>query len=153
MRWSYKTVHFGLKKDGLLGSAFLDDAEIEETLNEFGQGGWELVSMFEARDGVIAVFKQPLELPSARQVATVAPSVSAGRKSATVAAQAESERYRRTGAEPMHGVRREPERDEGPEVADDQYPVVAEYDEEPEVVLEEQENDDGDSGIGAIRIE
>lgn len=66
MRWSYKTVHFELKKDGLLGGAFLDDAEIEETLNEYGQGGWELVSMFETRDGVIAAFKQPLDLDFSR---------------------------------------------------------------------------------------
>ena len=61
VRWCYKTVHFELKKDGLLGSAFLDDAEIEETLNEFGNAGWELVSMVDTRDGVLAVFKQPME--------------------------------------------------------------------------------------------
>lgn len=60
MRWSYKTVHFELKKDGLLGSAFLDESEIEQSLNEYGQGGWELISMLETRDGLIAVFKQGL---------------------------------------------------------------------------------------------
>ncbi|MEN8198824.1 MAG: DUF4177 domain-containing protein [Thermodesulfobacteriota bacterium] len=60
IRWGYKTVHFGLKKDGLLGSGFLDEAEIEITLNEYGHGGWELVSMMEVNDGLIAVFKQPL---------------------------------------------------------------------------------------------
>ncbi len=60
MRWSYKTVHFSLKKEGLLGSAFLDEAEIEISLNEFGQSGWELVSFMEVNDGLIAVFKQPL---------------------------------------------------------------------------------------------
>jgi hypothetical protein len=59
MRWSYKTVHFGLKKEGLLGSAFLDETEIEVSLNEYGKSGWELVSFMEVNDGLIAVFKQP----------------------------------------------------------------------------------------------
>jgi hypothetical protein len=59
MRWSYKTVHFSLKKDGLLGSSFLDEDEIELTLNEYGKSGWELVSLMEVNDGIIAVFKQP----------------------------------------------------------------------------------------------
>ena len=59
MRWSYKTVHFSLKKDGLLGNAFLDEAEIEVTLNDYGKSGWELVSFMEVNDGLIAVFKQP----------------------------------------------------------------------------------------------
>ncbi len=59
MRWSYKTEHFSLKKEGLLGSAFLDEAEIELSLNEFGKAGWELVSFMEVNDGMIAIFKQP----------------------------------------------------------------------------------------------
>jgi len=60
MRWSYKTVHYELKKEGLLGSAFLDESEIEFSLNEYGRAGWELVSIMETMDGIIAVFKQPL---------------------------------------------------------------------------------------------
>jgi len=60
MRWSYKTVHYELKKEGLLGSAFLDESEVEVSLNEYGRAGWELVSMIETMNGVIAVFKQPL---------------------------------------------------------------------------------------------
>ena len=60
MRWSYKTEHFSLKKDGLLGSAFIDEVEIELSLNEYGHAGWELVSLMEVNDGLIAVFKQPL---------------------------------------------------------------------------------------------
>ena len=64
MRWSYKTVHFEMKKEGLLGSAFLDESEIELSLNEYGKAGWELVSMLETLDGLIAVFKQPLSLGS-----------------------------------------------------------------------------------------
>lgn len=59
MRWSYKTVHFSMKKDGLLGSAFLDESEIEISLNEYGKAGWELVSFAEVSDGLIGVFKQP----------------------------------------------------------------------------------------------
>lgn len=59
MRWSYKTVHFSLKKEGLLGSAFLDESEIEISLNNYGKAGWELVSFTEVSDGLIAVFKQP----------------------------------------------------------------------------------------------
>lgn len=62
MRWGYKTVQYGLKKEGLLGSSFLDEAEVEQSLNEFGQAGWELVSLFGMQDGLMAVFKQPLEM-------------------------------------------------------------------------------------------
>jgi len=62
MRWSYKTVHYELKKEGLLGSSFLDESEMEISLNEYGKSGWELVSMLETMDGLIAVFKQPLSL-------------------------------------------------------------------------------------------
>lgn len=68
MRWSYKTVYFGLKKEGLLGSAFLDEAEIEVSLNEFGKAGWELVSFMEVNQGLIAVFKQPFSKALAHTV-------------------------------------------------------------------------------------
>ncbi len=61
MRWSYKTVHYELRKEGLLGSAFIDEDEIEESLNEFGHAGWELISLIEAKDGLIGVLKQPLD--------------------------------------------------------------------------------------------
>jgi hypothetical protein len=66
MRWSYKTVHYELKKEGLLGSSFLDESEVEISLNEYGKSGWELVSMLETMDGLIAVFKQPLSLSTER---------------------------------------------------------------------------------------
>jgi hypothetical protein len=62
MRWSYKTVHYELKKEGLLGNAFLDESEIELSLNEYGKAGWELVSILETQEGLIAVFKQPLSI-------------------------------------------------------------------------------------------
>jgi len=61
MRWGYKTIHFSLKKDGILGTAFLDETEIEVTLNEYGKSGWELISFMEVSDGLIAVFKQPFD--------------------------------------------------------------------------------------------
>lgn len=60
MKWSYKTVHFELKKEGLLGSGFLDESEIEQELNEFGLAGWELVSVLEVQDGIIVFFKQSI---------------------------------------------------------------------------------------------
>lgn len=69
MRWSYKTIHYALKKEGLLGSAFLDEPEIELSLNQYGKAGWELVSLLETMDGLIAVFKQPLNV----DVRTVSP--------------------------------------------------------------------------------
>ncbi|MBV5307054.1 MAG: DUF4177 domain-containing protein [Desulfobulbaceae bacterium] len=62
MRWGYKTIQYGLKKEGLLGSSFLDEAEVEQSLNEFGQAGWELVTLFGLQDGLMAVFKQPLDV-------------------------------------------------------------------------------------------
>ena len=64
MRWSYKTVHYDLKKEGILGGSFLDEPEVELSLNQYGKAGWELVSLLETMDGLIAVFKQPLDLVS-----------------------------------------------------------------------------------------
>ncbi len=64
VRWCYKTVHYELKKEGLLGGIFLDEAEIEESLNDFGKAGWELVSLLEIHGGLIAIFKQPINFAS-----------------------------------------------------------------------------------------
>lgn len=142
MRWSYKTVHFGLKKDGLLGGAFLDDSEIEETLNEYGQGGWELVSMVDTRDGVIAVFKQPLDLHIADQ--TIAPPVRETRKAVSpVGTLAPRKRI----YEP------EPEPEEEPLAEEEEYPILDTYQDEPDKVEDEDEDDDQNSTIGSIRIE
>lgn len=69
MKWSYKTVHFELKKEGLLGSGFLDESEIEQELNEFGQRGWELVSVLEVQDGIIVFFRQPLHFEDSSSTA------------------------------------------------------------------------------------
>ena len=48
-----------MKKEGILGSGFLDESEIEQELNEYGLSGWELVSVLEVQDGMMAFFKQP----------------------------------------------------------------------------------------------
>lgn len=71
MRWSYKTIHYELRKEGLLGSSFIDEAEIEESLNEFGHAGWELISLIEAKDGLIGVLKQPLDKASDQHASAV----------------------------------------------------------------------------------
>lgn len=76
MRWSYKTVHYELKKEGLLGNAFLDESEVEQSLNEYGKAGWELVSMLETMDGLIAVFKQPLSIGAGTFKAPAPPAYS-----------------------------------------------------------------------------
>ncbi len=62
--WKYKTVHFALKKDGILGGSFLDEAEIEQTLNNMGQEGWELVSFLDGSEGLFGVFKQMSRQPN-----------------------------------------------------------------------------------------
>lgn len=161
MRWSYKTVHYGLKKDGLLGSVFLDDAEIEESLNDYGQGGWELVTMFETRDGVIAVFKQPLELPASRRVRSGWPKdkqhVTQDEEVAEASAVNEwsREQERKTVPEP------EPEIVSMVQEMDDlqnekgTYPVVDPGPRTPNTskFADDDEEDDSASGIGAIRIE
>lgn len=67
MRWIYKTVHYELKKEGLLAPAFLDENEIEESLNQHGKSGWELVSIMEISDGILAIFKQPFRVAPAVQ--------------------------------------------------------------------------------------
>jgi hypothetical protein len=130
-----------LKKDGLLGGSFLDDAEIEETLNEYGQGGWELISMFETRDGVIAVFKQPLDLEYEGHAV-----LDTGREN-----RRERPRARYASVEP------EPEEEPEPAKAvfreKKGYPPAV----KPHPVSRRQEDneeaEDSDSGVGGIRIE
>jgi len=70
IRWRYKTLHFELKKDGILGSVFLDETELEERLCRYGREGWELVTVLDVEDGLIALCKQPLpEAEAAEPVA------------------------------------------------------------------------------------
>ncbi len=60
MRWAYKTVLYPLQKDGFLGDSFLDEEEMERSLNEYGKAGWELVTLLEVTEGFRAVFKHLL---------------------------------------------------------------------------------------------
>lgn len=73
MEWRYKTVHYAVKKDGLLGGSFLDEEEMESSLNDYGEQGWELVSLLEVRDGVVAVFKQEKDLFKGGRLAEIIP--------------------------------------------------------------------------------
>ena len=75
MEWRYKTVHYGVKKEGLLGGSFLDEEEMEISLNEYGEQGWELVSLLEVRDGVVAVFKQEKALFEGGVLGSISPDV------------------------------------------------------------------------------
>ncbi len=59
MRWQYRTVVFEFQKDGLLGDRFIDDEEVEKTLNEQGRAGWELVSATMVQEGLLTLFKRP----------------------------------------------------------------------------------------------
>ncbi len=57
--WQYRTIVFEFAKDGLLGERYIDDEEMEKTLNSQGLHGWELVSAVMIQDGVLAVLKRP----------------------------------------------------------------------------------------------
>jgi len=129
MRWSYKTVHFELKKEGLLGAGFLDETEIEQELNDFGRSGWELISVLEVQDGIIAFFKQSLEPPSSYHQ--------------------RSEEVQEKRSEPPF------EEDREKSSFDFEQDVVDQTSEEPEDAAELEVNDEPpeNNGIGAIKIE
>lgn len=146
MRWSYKTVHFALKKDGLLGGSFLDEAEIEETLNDFGQAGWELVSLLDSRDGAIGVFKQAIEA-GARPGRTAFEDAGPEDSLRVVPAVIPDEDSGRLGGQPEDQDVWIEEDDAGNRVEEEPEPVV-----EPEVEAEDEAEDD-DPGVGSIRIE
>ncbi len=59
MIWQYRTIVFEFAKDGLLGDRYIDDEEMEATLNEQGKSGWELVDVVMVQEGVLAVLKRP----------------------------------------------------------------------------------------------
>ncbi len=136
MRWAYKMVLYPLQKDGFLGSSFIDETEMEYSLNEYGKAGWELVSLLEGVDGFRAVFKQPF----------------AGEKDEFIPAAIE---------QPIAGVAATLEDDQlGQEFPDE--PAVEEELAEDSSTLqdtpslfdtEEQEADTADEDVGSIRIE
>jgi len=174
MKWSYKTVHFELKKEGLLGGAFLDEAEIEEQLNAYGRSGWELISVIEVQDGIIAFFKQSLTL----NLTTIA---AAQDESEADDADAEEQLFGPAGQHPPYtAARNEPERymaaddtvfDQDNEESDELYMVEETQQTDVGQVLsaepeegacndhdhqrdaEEAVQDHTYSGIGAIKIE
>ena len=58
MLWQYRTILFEFTKDGLLGDRYVDDEEMEKTLNEMGALGWELVNVTLLQDGLLAFLKR-----------------------------------------------------------------------------------------------
>jgi hypothetical protein len=144
MRWSYKTILYELKKEGILGNSFLDEPEIELSLNQYGKAGWELVSLLETMDGVIAVFKQPLDLDTR---AFTAPSVSSER----IDRSQEDSREKTKSLEPG----REEKKDL--EIFDEDVAEAMLLDEYEVVENKVEETDDKSSAspvdVGLIRIE
>ena len=61
MLWQYRTILFEFTKDGLLGDKYVDDEEMERTLNDQGKKGWELVNVTLLQDGLLAFLKRPGE--------------------------------------------------------------------------------------------
>lgn len=61
MLWQYRTMLFEFTKDGLLGDKYVDDEEMEKTLNQLGGQSWELVNVALLQDGVLAFLKRPAE--------------------------------------------------------------------------------------------
>lgn len=61
MMWQYRTILFEFSKDGLLGDKYVDDEEMEKTLNQLGGESWELVNVTLLQDGVLAFLKKPTE--------------------------------------------------------------------------------------------
>lgn len=60
MVWQYRTILFEFTKDGLLGDRYVDDEEMEKTLNQMGQDSWELVDVSLLQDGLLAFLKRPV---------------------------------------------------------------------------------------------
>ncbi len=60
IRWQYRTILFEFQKDGLLGDKYIDDEEVEKTLNEQGSRGWELISVTMIQEGLLAFCKRPV---------------------------------------------------------------------------------------------
>ncbi len=79
MLWKYRTILFEFTKDGLLGDRYVDDEEMERSLNELGALGWELVNVTLLQDGLLAILKHAAAAdtvtagPTVRPVAAAAP--------------------------------------------------------------------------------
>lgn len=81
MLWQYRTILFEFTKDGLLGDKYVDDEEMEKTLNQLGGQAWELVNVTLLQDGVLAFLKKParqemvIEEPAAAAPAVPSPPI------------------------------------------------------------------------------
>ncbi|WP_456384451.1 hypothetical protein [Desulfolithobacter sp.] len=58
-RWVYRTILFEFQRDKLLGDKYINDEEVEKTLNEQGTRGWELVGVTTTQEGLLAICKRP----------------------------------------------------------------------------------------------
>lgn len=154
MRWSYKTVHYDLKKEGLLGGTFLDESEIEQSLNEYGKAGWELVVILETQEGLLAVFKQPIAVmrgaveteEGGRPLVSLRPRPAVER-----AFEDDIERHeppRRPPPEPLRPASSPSAAPEDFEPVEDRRPRRQAEERRPQRLVEEGQDD-----IGAIRIE
>ena len=65
--WQYQTMLFEFQKDGLLSDKYIDDEEIENTLNDQGKVGWELVNVTPVQEGLLAFLKKEIR-PVVKQV-------------------------------------------------------------------------------------
>ena len=60
MLCQYRTNIYEFTKDSLLGDKYVDDEEMEKSLNEMGGKGWELVSVSLLQDGLLVFLKRPV---------------------------------------------------------------------------------------------
>ncbi|WP_310598904.1 DUF4177 domain-containing protein [Desulfobulbus sp.] len=72
MQWQYRTILFEFTKDGLLGDKYVDDEEMEKTLNQMGGQGWELINVTLLQDGVLGFLKKPVRQERAAEEPAVA---------------------------------------------------------------------------------
>lgn len=77
VHWQYRTILFEFQKDSLLGDKYIDDEELETTLNEQGESGWELVAVTPVREGILSFFKR-MQPPAGAEAKP--PSEGAGNK-------------------------------------------------------------------------
>ncbi len=91
MYWQYRTILFEFQKDSLLGDKYIDDEELETTLNEQGKSGWELVAVTPVREGILSFFKriQKSAEPPAKGAGNQAPA--AGKQTVVTAEQLQRE--------------------------------------------------------------
>ena len=108
MLWKYRTILFEFTKDGLLGDRYVDDEEMERSLNELGALGWELVNVTLLQDGLLAILTH----------AAAADTVTAGPKVRPVAAAAPGPERAARPPEPVESDDLE-ELDEPEEVEDE----------------------------------